>query len=66
VKFNYLILHIVFLEEKKELIGAIDCSYVSKPRKQTYGTANFWSGVANQTKKGLEVSLVAVIEVSKR
>lgn len=66
VKLNYLILHFVFLGQKKELIGALDCSYISKSGKQTYGLAKFWSGVANKTKKGLEVSLVAVIEVAKR
>ncbi len=66
VKFNYIIIQFLFLEESKELIGALDCSYVSKSGKQTYGIAKFWSGVAKKTKKGLEISLVAIIEVANR
>ena len=67
VKFNYHLLQIAIWglgDEAKEIIGAIDCSFVSKSGKHTPHLDNFWSGVANRTKKGLEVSLVSLIDVS--
>lgn len=67
LKFNYLIIQIAFLSKVvtvEEAIGAIDCSYISKSGKKTYGLDKFWSGVANRTKKGLEVSLVCIIHVA--
>jgi hypothetical protein len=63
MKFNYWIIHSATLSEKKVVIGAIDCSYINKSGKHTFGIDKFWSGVANQSKKGLEVSLVSVIDV---
>ena len=69
MKFNYLIIQLAFLSgvlKKEEAIGAIDCSYISKSGKKTYGLDKFWSGVANRTKKGLEISLVCIINVSTR
>ena len=65
LKFNYLVLQFAFLKTSKEIIGAIDCSYVSKSGKHTYGLDKFWSGVANRAKQGLEVSLVSLIDVSE-
>ena len=64
LKFNYLIIQIAFLSgvvKSEEAIGAIDCSYISKSGKKTYGLDKFWSGVANKAKKGLEISLVCII-----
>ena len=66
LKFNYLILQFAFLDQAQTVIGAIDCSYVSKSGKHTYGLDKFWSGVANRTKSGLEVSLVSLIEVGRQ
>lgn len=60
MKFNYWIIYFATLSEKKVVIGAIDCSYINKSGKYTFGIDKFWSGVANQSKKGLEVSLVSV------
>jgi hypothetical protein len=63
-KFNYLIIQIAFLSNElkaEEAIGAIDCSYIDKAGKKTYGLDKFWSGVANKTKKGLEISLICII-----
>jgi len=64
LKFNYLIIHFAFLHEAEVVIGAIDCSYISKAGKRTFGLDKFWSGVAKRAKKGLEISLVCVINVS--
>lgn len=69
VKFNYYFLQIAIWglgEETKEIIGAIDCSFVSKSGKHTSNLDKFWSGVSNRAKKGLEISLVCLIDVSNR
>lgn len=45
------------------LIGAIDCSFLHKSGDKTYGLDQFWSSVAGKALKGLEISLIGVIEV---
>jgi len=62
LKFNYLIISFACFSKPKILIAAIDCSYITKSGKKTYGLDKFWSGVANRNKVGLEVSLVSLIE----
>jgi len=42
---------------------AFDPSYVSKSGKATPGLGNFWSGVAGKTKRGLEISGIAAIDI---
>ena len=63
VKFNLEImnLHDVQLQP---VIGAVDCSFIPKAGKFTYGKDNFWSGATSCNKKGLEVSLFSLIDVS--
>lgn len=46
------------------VIGAIDCSFISKSGKKTFGLDKFWSGCAQSTKKGLEISALALIDVA--
>lgn len=50
-------------ETQSPLIGAIDCSFLHKSGDKTYGLDKFWSSVADKALKGLEISLVGVIEV---
>ena len=45
-------------------IGVIDCSFISKSGKKTFGIDKFWSGVASQAKYGLEISVLACINVT--
>jgi hypothetical protein len=45
-------------------IGVIDCSFISKSGKKTFGIDKFWSGVACQAKYGLEISVLACINVT--
>lgn len=47
-------------------IGAIDCSFIAKSGKRTYGLGWFYNGSRNRTQKGLEVSVIAVIDVEAR
>ncbi len=44
------------------VIAAIDCSYIPKAGKSTYGLDKFFSGAAGRAKKGLEISLLCLIE----
>lgn len=43
--------------------NALDPSYVSKSGKHTPGIGYFWSGVAGQSKKGLEIAGIATIDM---
>ena len=61
--FNLQLMYLGGLRFSNPVIAAIDCSFISKAGKKTYGLDTFWSGVANRNKKGLEVSLLALIDV---
>jgi len=45
-------------------IGVIDCSFISKAGKKTYGLDRFFSGVAGRAKQGLEISCLAIIDLA--
>jgi hypothetical protein len=47
-----------------EVIAATDCSFIPKSGKQTYGLDWFYNGSASRTEKGLELSVIAVIDVA--
>lgn len=47
----------------KERIITFDPSYLPKSGKQTYGVGRFWSGSAQQAKKGLELSGFSCIDL---
>lgn len=61
--FNLELMYLGGLRFSNPVIAAIDCSFISKAGKATYGLDKFWSGVANRNKKGLEISLLALIDV---
>lgn len=42
---------------------AIDASFLPKSGKKTYGLDWFWNGCLGRTQKGLEVSLIALIDL---
>jgi DDE superfamily endonuclease len=44
-------------------IGAIDCSFIRKSGKQTYGVDYYYNGSASKSEKGLEISVIAVVDV---
>lgn len=44
-------------------IAAVDCSYIPKSGKRSYGIDQFWSGQASRAKKGQEISLLSIIDV---
>jgi len=42
---------------------AQDASFSSKSGKQTYGLDQFWNGCASRAERGLEVSLISILDV---
>ncbi|BAY11121.1 hypothetical protein [Calothrix sp. NIES-2098] len=46
-----------------QMIAVMDCSFIAKSGKKTFGLDQFYNGSHNRVEKGLEVSLVAVINV---
>jgi len=62
-RFNYILVQTHLGREK---ILAFDPSYIYKSGKKTPGLGWFWSGVAQQTKKGLEIGVLACVDVSSR
>ena len=61
--FNLQLINLSGLDLKGEIIAAMDCSFISKSGKETYGLDRFWSGCMNRALKGLEVSLVCLVDV---
>ena len=44
-------------------VGGMDCSFIPKSGKKTYGLDWFYNGSASRTEKGLEISVIAIIDV---
>ena len=51
------------IEPSREQVAAIDCSFISKSGKQTWGVDNFYNGSISKSQKGLEISVIAVVDV---
>lgn len=45
------------------LLGVMDCSFVGKSGKATFGLDWFWNGTSSRVETGLEVSVVGVVDV---
>ena len=43
----------------------LDASFVPKSGDRTWGLGWFWSGMARAARRGLEVSLLAVVDVAE-
>jgi hypothetical protein len=53
-------------DPRSELISAQDASFIPKSGKQTFGLGHFFNGCANRAERGLEISTLAVVEVTHR
>ena len=51
------------IPEENRKMAAIDASYVPKSGKRSYGIDYFWSGVAGRSKKGQEISSLAIVDL---
>jgi hypothetical protein len=49
-----------------DLISAQDASFLPKSGKQTFGLGHFFNGCANRAERGLEISTLAVVDVTRR
>jgi DDE superfamily endonuclease len=54
------------LAPRAELISAHDASFIPKRGKQTFGLGHFFNGCASRAERGLEISTLAVVEVTRR
>ncbi|MCY7282840.1 MAG: transposase, partial [Cyanobacteria bacterium CAN_BIN43] len=48
------------------VIGVMDASFCPKSGKHTYGLDWFYNGSASRTQKGLEISVIAVVDVAQQ
>ncbi|MEG4091128.1 hypothetical protein [Microcoleus sp. Pol12B4] len=51
------------LNHERTLIAVIACSFIPKSGKKTEGKASFYNGVAGRPEEGLEIYVIAVVEV---
>ena len=63
IEFNLASMFMSGFTFRNPVIAAVDCSYIPKAGKATYGLDRFWSGVASRAKKGLELSILSLIDV---
>jgi len=54
------------LDPCAELISAHDASFIPKSGKQTFGLGHFFNGCASRAERGLEISTLAVVDVTRR
>jgi hypothetical protein len=54
------------LDPRSEVLSAQDASFIPKSGKQTFGLGHFFNGCANRAERGLEISTLAVVEVTRR
>ena len=54
------------LDPRAELVSAHDTSFISKSGKQTFGLGHFFNGCASRAARGLEMSTLAVVDVTHR
>jgi hypothetical protein len=53
----------IAIPETAVKIAALDCSFVAKSGKKTYGLGQFWDGKQGKAEKGLEISMLALVDV---
>jgi DDE superfamily endonuclease len=54
------------LEPRAELVSAQDASFIPKSGKHTFGLGYFFNGCASRAERGLEISTLAVVDVTRR
>ena len=61
LNFNWQVYLIYGHRPHEPVVAAVDCSYIPKAGKATYGLDKFFSGAAGRAKRGLEISLLCLI-----
>src|SRR5262249_3710219 len=54
------------LDPRSELVSAHDASFIPKSGKQTFGLGHFFHGCTSRAERGLEMSTLAVVDVTRR
>jgi DDE superfamily endonuclease len=54
------------LDPHADLVSAHDASFIPKSGKQTFGLGHFFNGCASRAERGLEISTLAVVDVTRR
>ena len=62
--FNSLSLSPV-IRSGNTLLAAVDCSFIPKSGKHTDGLAKFYNGSQGKAEKGLEISTLALVDVTR-
>jgi hypothetical protein len=62
--FNQCLIDLFYPNEP--FIAALDCSFINKSGKHSYGLGKFWSGTAQKALKGLEISMIALVGLSSK
>jgi hypothetical protein len=65
MKFNQQLIEQA-IKPEAEVILAVDCSFICKSGKKTYGLDYFYNGSKAKAEKGLEISAMAVIDVKNK
>lgn len=47
----------------REQVAAIDCSFINKSGKTTWGIDSFYNGSIGKSEKGLEISVISVVDI---
>jgi len=51
------------ISPKSRKIAAMDCSFITKSGKQSYGVDYYYNGSANKSEKGQEISVISIVDV---
>src|SRR3954469_4417881 len=54
------------LDSHSALVSAHDASFIPKSGKQTFGLGHFFNGCTSRAERGLEISTLAVVDVTRR
>jgi hypothetical protein len=54
------------LDPRSELVSAHAASFIPKSGKQTFGLGHFFNGCTSRAERGLEMSTLAVVDVTRR
>jgi hypothetical protein len=65
IKFNQQLIKQA-IEPESPVILAVDCSFISKNGKKTYGLDYFYNGSASKAEKGLEISAMVVVDINRK
>ena len=64
VALNWLTLEKSLLSSKEEWIAALDASFIRKSGQKTDGLGMFYNGCAGKAERGLEISLLSLVNLS--